>query len=89
MRRGWLVAGLIGALMLVGQALLARVVADTGLVASLLSPGGLTIGRAALAVGFVGLRLVGVLVGPGMIAGAVVDRLVNPPIPSGSGRTPS
>lgn len=76
MRRGWLVAGALGAVMFVAQAVLGRFVADSGLVASLLSPGGLTLGRAALAVAFVGLRVVGVLVGPGMIVGAIVDRLV-------------
>lgn len=79
MRKLLLVVFALGLALLATDAVIAPWIVRSEVVASLLSPGGLTLGRAAAALGYVALHLTAVFLGPalvlGALAGLVVDRL--------------
>ncbi len=88
----WLLIGawVLGAALLAADVLVAPWVVRSEVVASLLSPGGLTLVRAAAALGYVALHLLAVFLGPALVLGAVVGLgvdLIQGRV--GSSRTPS
>lgn len=77
MRRALVVALGFGALLLAADAALAPMVVRSEVVASLLSPGGLTLGRTVAALGYVALHVSAVFLGPALVIGATVGLLVD------------
>lgn len=67
----------LGLALVLADVLIAPWVVRSEVVASLLSPGGLTLGRAVFAVGYVGLHVFAVFLGPALVVGASVGLLVD------------